>query len=89
MGELVDSQLCRERHKHLCDEITELDREARLINADKESRLRRVEDAVLILTKLAETEKLWKFVVIGLTLVIVVIVLGPEIASTIAKVMIG
>lgn len=82
-----------EYNKALCDE--------RQVNRNKEigeikdiigthsTQISELSEAVLTLTTLAKNERIWKFVVIGLTAVIVALALGKEIAAAVVAGMIG
>lgn len=72
-----NKSLCDERQIHRNNEIEAI----RKVQEAHAETLSELEVAVLILTTLAKTEKMWKWVVISLAMVIVALAFGKEIAA--------
>lgn len=77
--------LCDERQVNRNKEIAALQR----TDVEHNERISKVEEAVLTLTTLAKNERLWKWVVISLTGVIVALTLGKEIAAALVVQAVG
>ena len=83
--EEYNKELCEERQINRNKEIAELKK----IDTLHDERISKVEEAVLTLTTLAKNERLWKWVVIGLTAVIVAMAMGKEIAAALVMRAVG
>lgn len=77
--------LCDERQLNRNKEIAALQKTA----VEHDERISKMEEAVLTLTTLAKNERLWKWVVIGLTAVIVTMAMGKEIAAALVMRAVG
>jgi len=79
MTDVYNKALCDERQINRSRELDGL----KAIDADHADRITKVENAVLILTKLAENDKFSKIVTAALCAVIIVLAFGKEFDSAI------